>query len=54
MIRRDYILRMIAEFVEVLSRIRSLKTSQLWGKRKRPWKNNVAGSWALARTKSAG
>jgi hypothetical protein len=30
MIRRDYILRMIAEFLEVLSRLRSLKQEQLW------------------------
>jgi len=30
MIRRDYILRMIAEFLEVLSRLRSLQTAQLW------------------------
>lgn len=31
MIRRDYILRMIAEFLEVLNRIQSLKRSQQWG-----------------------
>jgi hypothetical protein len=30
MIRRDYILRMIAEFLEVLRRIQNLKRSQLW------------------------
>ena len=30
MIRRDYILRMLAEFFEVLSRLRSLKQGQLW------------------------
>lgn len=30
MIRRDYILRMVAEFLEVLSRIRALKQGQLW------------------------
>lgn len=30
MIRRDYILRMLAEFLEVLSRIRSLQKGQLW------------------------
>lgn len=31
MIRRDYILRMIAEFLELLSRLQSLKKGQLWG-----------------------
>jgi hypothetical protein len=31
MIRRDYILRMLQEFLEVLSRIRSLKREQHWG-----------------------
>src|SRR5947208_16461009 len=31
MIRRDYILRMIEEFAQVLARIRSLKGSQRWG-----------------------
>ena len=31
MIRRDYILRMIEEFAQVLARIRSLKRSQRWG-----------------------
>jgi hypothetical protein len=30
MIRRDYILRMLAEFFEVLSRIRALKKGQKW------------------------
>jgi hypothetical protein len=30
MIRRDYILRMLAEFFEVLSRIRSLRKGQKW------------------------
>ncbi len=30
MIRRDYILRMIEEFIQVLSRINSLKRGQLW------------------------
>ena len=30
MIRRDYILRMIEEFVQVLSRIKSLEWGQLW------------------------
>ena len=30
MIRRDYILRMIEEFMQVLSRINSLKRGQLW------------------------
>src|SRR5262245_18798644 len=30
MIRRDYILRMIQEFIEVLSRIRSLKREKRW------------------------
>ena len=30
MIRRDYILRMLAEFFEVLSRIRGLQKGQLW------------------------
>ena len=30
MIRRDYILRMLADFFEVLSRIRGLQNSQLW------------------------
>ena len=30
MIRRDYILRMIQEFVQVLSRLKSLKRGQLW------------------------
>lgn len=30
MIRRDYILRMLQEFLEVLSRIRALKQGQLW------------------------
>ncbi len=30
MIRRDYILRMIEEFAQVLSRIKSLKRGQLW------------------------
>jgi len=30
MIRRDYILRMIAEFVEVLNRIEALKKGELW------------------------
>jgi hypothetical protein len=30
MIRRDYILRKIAEFLEVLSRLQSLKQEQLW------------------------
>ncbi|HEY5914936.1 MAG TPA: DUF6483 family protein [Verrucomicrobiae bacterium] len=30
MIRRDYILRMIAEFMEVLSRLQGLKKGQLW------------------------
>jgi hypothetical protein len=31
MIRRDYILRMLAEFFEALSRIRSLQKGQKWG-----------------------
>ena len=31
MIRRDYILRMIQEFVQVLARINSLKQGQRWG-----------------------
>ncbi len=31
MIRRDYLLRMIAEFLELLSRLQSLKRGQLWG-----------------------
>jgi hypothetical protein len=31
MIRRDYILRMIQDFFEVLSRIKALKKGQLWG-----------------------
>ena len=30
MIRRDYILRMIEEFVQILARIKSLKQDQLW------------------------
>ncbi len=30
MIRQDYILRMIEEFIRVLSRIKSLKSDQLW------------------------
>ena len=30
MIRRDYILRMIEEFMQALSRIRSLKQDQHW------------------------
>ncbi len=30
MIRQDYILRMIEEFIRVLSRIKSLKSGQLW------------------------
>jgi tetratricopeptide (TPR) repeat protein len=30
MIRRDYILRMIEEFIQALSRIRALKKEQLW------------------------
>jgi uncharacterized protein DUF6483 len=30
MIRRDYILRMIAEFIEVLNRLEGLKKGQLW------------------------
>src|SRR5947209_4342766 len=30
MIRRDYILRMIEEFMQTLSRLRSLKRGQLW------------------------
>lgn len=30
MIRRDYILRMIAEFVEMLNRLQGLKQGQLW------------------------
>src|SRR5215470_18049413 len=30
MIRRDYILRMIQDFCEVLSRIKALKKGQLW------------------------
>ncbi len=30
MIRRDYILRMIEEFIQVLARVNSLKKSQLW------------------------
>src|SRR2546426_11370313 len=30
MIRRDYILRMIEEFVQALNRIRALKKDQLW------------------------
>jgi len=30
MIRRDYILRMIEEFIQALSRIRALKKDQLW------------------------
>ena len=30
MIRRDYILRMIEEFVQILARIKSLKQGQLW------------------------
>ncbi|HYG33321.1 MAG TPA: DUF6483 family protein [Clostridia bacterium] len=30
MIRRDYILRMLAEFFEALSRLRALKKGQLW------------------------
>jgi hypothetical protein len=32
MIKRDYILRMLAEFVEALSRIRSFQKGQLWDK----------------------
>jgi hypothetical protein len=35
MIRRDYILRMLAEFFEVLSRIRSLQTGQQWQEARR-------------------
>ncbi len=31
MIRRDYLLRMIAEFLELLSRLQSLKRGQKWG-----------------------
>jgi hypothetical protein len=31
MIRQDYILRMIEEFIQVLSRMKSLKRGQLWG-----------------------
>src|SRR6476646_6302000 len=31
MIRRDYILRMLQEFLELLSRLRSLKREQRWG-----------------------
>jgi len=31
MIRRDYILRMVSEFFEALSRIRSLQKGQKWG-----------------------
>ena len=31
MIRRDYILRMLEEFFEVLSRIRALQKSEKWG-----------------------
>src|SRR5215470_15842716 len=31
MIRRDYILRMIQDFLEVLSRIKAFKKDQLWG-----------------------
>jgi len=31
MIRRDYILRMIQDFFEVLSRIKALKKGELWG-----------------------
>jgi len=31
MIRRDYILRMLEEFFEVLSRIRALQRGQKWG-----------------------
>jgi hypothetical protein len=31
MIRQDYILRMIEEFLQVLSRLNSLKRGQLWG-----------------------
>jgi hypothetical protein len=31
MIRRDYILRMLQEFLELLSRLRSLKRDQRWG-----------------------
>lgn len=31
MIRRDYILRMLQEFMELLSRLRSLKREQRWG-----------------------
>jgi Family of unknown function (DUF6483) len=31
MIRRDYLLRMIAEFLELLSRLQSLKKGQRWG-----------------------
>lgn len=30
MIRRDYILRMVAEFIELLSRLRSLRKDQRW------------------------
>ena len=30
MIRRDYILRMIEEFIRLLTRINSLKSGQLW------------------------
>src|SRR2546427_3983281 len=30
MIRRDYILRMIEQFIQALSRIRALKKEQLW------------------------
>ena len=35
MIRRDYILRMIAEFIEVLNRIDALKKGELWVEAKR-------------------
>jgi hypothetical protein len=31
MIRRDYILRMIEDFFQILSRLKSLKKDQLWG-----------------------
>ena len=35
MIRRDYLLRMIAEFIEVLNRIDALKKGELWVEAKR-------------------
>ncbi|HLH55603.1 MAG TPA: DUF6483 family protein [Verrucomicrobiae bacterium] len=43
MIRRDYILRMLAEFFEVLSRIRALQKGQQWSEASRLTGEQISG-----------